>query len=302
MRTSTFENLGENISILSENGIPAKMDFEVSLRPMGYLDDNGAFNRVEGNSTVVDEFGRAYGAVSDNYQPINNAEALGFVSDIDNLELKKFGSLNNGMQFLIGQLPTLDILGDDYTPYLCFRNSFNGRYPIQMAICPLRIVCQNQLNLAFRNAENAFNIRHTVNAKGRLEEAQRIMMGTATYLDELKRRAEKFANTKVTEAEVATIMDELFPIKDNMTDRQKNTINAKRTAFTLARYTDDTANFRGTFWGLLNAYTDFITHEEPVRQTKTQAENHFTAVTFDPRIMARFMQISRSVVGANLAA
>ena len=129
-RTSTWANLGTEYkgqSLIS--GIPEEMCFKVEKRPMGYIDNNGSFKVVKGTSTVVNEHGRAYGPVSDNYGIVDNPTALGSLQYIDGFDIKRYGELKNGMPFIIGSLPEVNILGDAFTPYLIFRNSFNGQIP-----------------------------------------------------------------------------------------------------------------------------------------------------------------------------
>ena len=299
MRTTTWNNLGTDFiqgSTKTISGVPQDMIFSVEKKSMGYLDNNGDFKVVKGTSTIVDQFGKAYGPVSDNYGIITNEEALGVIEYIDGFECKKYGHLENGMQFIIGSLGEMNILGDKFVPYLIFRNSFNGRYPLQMAICPLRIVCQNQLNMAFKNAENMVMIRHSSKAITRLEEAHRIMLSTHEYLKELNKEAERFANIKLTNDNIDSIINELFPIKEKMTDRQKKTIEDKISQFRRALVQDDIANFKNTGWGLIQSYADFSTHFEAHRQTKTMEENRFMAVTFDPRAMAMLVDLINSRV------
>ena len=48
---------------------------------------------------------------------------------------------------------------------------------------------------------------------------------------------------------------------------------------------DDNANFRGTAWGVINAYTDFITHKVPTGNSATKDEGKFMTVTFNPAAM-----------------
>ena len=43
------------------------------------------------------------------------------------------------------------------------------------AFTPVRIVCANTLNAALRNYSNSIKIRHTANAKQRLEQAHKVM-------------------------------------------------------------------------------------------------------------------------------
>ena len=299
-RTTTWANIGTDFTSETKtiSGVPESMLFNVEKRPMGYLNNKGEFVVQKGTSTVVDEFGRSYGPVSDNYGIIRNDEALGVIEFIDGFKTEKYGSLtHSGMQFIIGSLGEMNILGDTFTPYLIFRNSFSGHYPLQMAICPLRIVCQNQLNWAFKNTTNTVNIRHTKKAVERIEEAHRIMLSTSDYLKELNKQAEKYATMKLTSADLNYIASSLFPIKDDMTDRQKHTIEDKLACFLKAGQSDDLVNFKGTAWGLIQQYADYLTHL-PQKNTKTGEENKFIAVTFDPRMMAALVDLINQRVAA----
>ena len=298
MRESTFANIGNDITANTKmvEGLPEDFCFTVSKKPLGFLDDNGNFNQVKGHSTVVrDDNGKSYGAVSDKYQTVDNLEALGSVQYMDGLTLRKYGETHTGMQYLIGELPETKILGDAFKPFLIYRNSFNGRYPIQVAISPLRIVCQNQLTLAFGHAQNTISIRHTKTAKEKVAQAQEVMMKVGDFLTDLTKEAERLAGIRLTPAQEVEVIRSLFPIKEDMTDRQKATISQQLSAFEIARHTADNANFKGTAWGLVNAYTDFLTHNEGVRETKTGAENRFVAVSFDPRLLGKLLTAIRQV-------
>ena len=62
---------------------------------------------------------------------------------------------------------------------------------------------------------------------------------------------------------------------------KKATLENARNRFLLAHEAKDNANFRGTAWGLINAYTDFITHKEPAKtKTGVNLEGRFVNTTF----------------------
>ena len=288
MRTTTWANIGTSV-VNGGNKLPAAMDFEVSKQPLGYM-FNGEYKPLEtGHVTVVDEFGRAYGPVSKSYGVVGNREALGFIENIDGLNIEKYGALHTGVQYLIGSLDKMNVLGDEFTPYLIFRNSFNGSVPLQMAICPLRIVCQNQLNMAFREAQSTINVRHTARATERVHEAQRIICATEEYLKEFNKQAEKYASIKLSAANVEAVIKELFPIKNDMTERVKASVEEKIEEFRKCLNAEDLRNFRGTAWHMIEAYADYRTHLAPKRETSTMLDNKFVSVTFDSRPLLMMM-------------
>ena len=95
--------------------------------------------------------------------------------------------------------------------------------------------------------------------------------------------------TKIANGANAIVQDKYITITV-----QKKTIEDNIANFQRAIREDDNANFRGTAWGMINAYSDFLTHPVVQRETKTMAENNFIAVTFDPRpLMAMLSMVNR---------
>ncbi len=50
---------------------------------------------------------------------------------------------------------------------------------------PVRVVCQNTLNLAFRTAKRTWTARHTSNIKGRIEDARATLQFAEKYMAEM---------------------------------------------------------------------------------------------------------------------
>ena len=186
------------------------------------------------------------------------------------------------MVYIIGKLPEVSILGDAFTPYVLFRNGFNGKTKITAAISPLRIVCQNQFNFAFKNAQNAITIRHVRNAEAKLEEARETLRMCADYIQELNAMAEHFAGIKISGPQMERVVKYLFPIPEDtaINPFKRKNLEDQRAAFLAAHEQEDNRNFRGTAWGLVNAYTDFITHKEPAGKREDRFEGKFVSTTF----------------------
>jgi hypothetical protein len=190
------------------------------------------------------------------------------------------------MVFIIAALPECNILGDTFIPYIIFRNGFNGRTKITAAICPLRIVCQNQFNFAFQNTNNSIVIRHTRNAEARLIEARDTLKMTAEYMHTLTVQAEMLARNKVSVEKVVNI---LFPLPTgeelaNMNPYARKNMEDARTAFINAHDVEDNYNFRNTAWGIVNAYSDYMTHRGVTAggDLIQKTENRFMASIFSP--------------------
>lgn len=293
VRTATWENIGTEISnakdiqdVLKQAGLDYEVHKELVTLESGLVVPN-VMATVKDNGTPI-------GIVSNNYEICQNRDAFDFINYInDDLTLEKAGETHTGLVYIIASLPELNILGDAFKPYVLFQNSHNGRYTIKACIAPLRIVCQNQLAVTFKNTANTINIKHNGLLNYKLENATNVMESTVAYLNDLNEQAEHYAGIKLSNSQLTKVIEQFFPIKDDMTDRQKNSILLNRNEFMRAYNEEDNRNFRGTVWSAINAYSDYITHR-PVKNTKNSDENQFMAVTFAPNF-TKFLTIVNSV-------
>ena len=289
-RATTWAGIGKSVeeckdmeAVLAASGL----DYEVELRPVfsekfGLM--GGSYERIPHRfvTTRVSD-GHTYDVVSDKFQVIQNREAFDFVNYMgDEFQFEKAGETAGGMVYIIGKLPDVDILGDKFTPHVLFRNGFDGKTKITAAITPLRIVCQNQFNFAFKNANNAMTIRHVQNAERKLEEARETLKLSADYMQELTAVAQHFAGIKMSKEKIERVVNYLFPIPEDtvINPFKRKSLETARDAFKAAYEQDDNANFRGTAWGLVNAYTDYITHKEPAGKREDRFEGKFVNTTF----------------------
>jgi len=305
-RTTTWHAIGKSVEqcrdlegVLRDSGL----DYTVTKEPVfSFVDGRNPGYREIPNRfiTTRDTDGHLYDVVSDKFEVIQNRDAFDFVNYMgEDLQFEKAGETANGMVYIIGKLPTVDILGDAFTPHVIFRNGFTGKVKITAAICPLRLVCQNQFNFAFKNTQNAVTIRHVHNAQAKLEEAREVLRMSADYMMELNAMAEQYAGIKLTEQDLTRVLDQMFPLRDveNMNAFKRHRLEEERERFKRAYLADDNSNFRGCAWGLINAYTDFITHKPIVGNTATKEEGNFVRVTFTNMnlILSALAQVMQTV-------
>ena len=168
-RTTTWHAIGKTVEqcrdlegVLQASGL----DYKVDKLPV-FMQNPVNFKTVSIPKRFVTTRmtdGHPYDVVSDKFEIVLNREAFDCVAYMgDDLRFEKAGETENGMVYIIGKLPEVDILGDAFVPHVIFRNGFTGKVKITAAICPLRIVCQNQFNFAFNDTQNAIAIRHRYN-------------------------------------------------------------------------------------------------------------------------------------------
>ena len=293
-RTATWTNIGANITgatTVEEALKLSHLDYTVEKVPCFLADGTpipGAFCTKKENSLET------FGVVGKEFSIIQNIEGFDFINALvgEGLTFLKAGE-NRKMVWIIGQLPTVEILGDKVTPHVIFQNSHGGNTTLKATIAPLRIICQNQFNLTFRKADNKISLRHTSSIRERLHTAETVLAQNSIYLDEFKKKAEEMASAKVSKAKVDSFLDTIFEVRADFNPTQIRNIEEKRTRFLAAYQTEDNQNFIGTQWCLVNAYTDYVTHKPLKKDTPTALENHFIKTTLKGSINDFVHQVSK---------
>ena len=293
-RTATWTNIGSNIrkaSTVQEALELSGLNYTVEKVPV-YLDNGlqipGAFCTKREDSDVT------YGVVGSQFEIVQNIEGFDFINNMipEGLKFLKAGE-NKKFIYIIAQLPSIDVLGDEVAPHIIFQNSHSGSTTLKATIAPLRIVCENQFNMTFKKANNKISLRHTKSIKGRLHTAQEVLIQSSEYLSEFQKSALLMAQKKVSKSQVDDLMDKIFYIKEEFTPTQVRRVEEKRDKFLKAYQAEDNQNFIGTQWGLVNAYTDFVTHKELRKDTPQALENHFIKSTLKGSINDFVREVSR---------
>lgn len=286
-RIASWASIGTTIdsTAVDDALTKAKLNYEVQKERLYLADGTTIPEMVATTYTTTNTKGEVtkhiLGTVGEKYEVVQNRDGFAFVDYIsDGLKFVKGGMTHTGMIYLIAELPEVDILGDVFNPYVIFRNSFNGKYQLSAAITPLRVVCQNQFNFAFKNVENTINIRHSARAYDRMEEAKYVLQGVAQYMGKLNEIAKQFAGIKLNKTETEIAVNMLFPTPNNADERAKLVLASQKASFVKMLDADDNQNHKGNAWGLVNAYTDYITHTS-IRKGRYE-DSQFMNTCFKP--------------------
>jgi len=238
--------------------------------------------KVDGyKANVRDTDNQVLGVVTDRYKVIQNVDAFAFTDELlgEGVRYETAGSLQGGRKvWLLARLPREYIIsGERITPYLVFSNTHDGSGAVRVAITPVRVVCNNTLNLALNTASRSFSMIHAGDIRGKINEARQTLFMADTYMEHLGKEFEHLRKVKLTDQQVKEYIEVLLPIeKDASMLAAKNT---KRLREDLrARYYDapDLKNVGGNnAYRFINAVSDFATHASPIRRTKNYQENLF---------------------------
>lgn len=229
------------------------------------------------------------GVVSDRYKVVQNEEAFAFTDALlgEGVTYETAGSLQNGRRtWILAKLPARYIIsGDEVTPYLVFMNSHDGSGSIKAAMTPIRVVCQNTLNLALSTAKRSWSTNHTGDIKGKMEDARYTLLYADQYMAELGKAIDKLNQQKLSDRQVLEYIDSLFPLIPNPSDQQIRNMQKMKEDMKV-RYFDapDLQHVGKNAYRFINAVSDFATHAKPLRERTGYKENLF-ARTVDGNAM-----------------
>lgn len=273
----------------------AGLDWEVQQTPV-YLESGIEIPNYKANVRSTDN--SCLGIVTDRYQIVQNTEAFEFTDAIVGetedgvVKYETAGSLCGGKKiWLLAKMPTKKVLDDEIDPYMFFSNSHDGSGAIKVGMTPIRIVCNNTLNMALNSAKRQWSTKHVGDIQYKLEEAKYCLQMADQYMQRLNEEADRLANAKLYKEQIDEILDELFPIDDNDTDRKKRNVQAEKDNFFVAYFMPDIAKFRDTAWGAVNAMSDVVTHQTPKRNTKSFNENRWGKIMDGHAIFDRFVEL-----------
>ena len=255
----------------------AGLDWNVVQEPI-YTEFNEIVEGYKAN--VRDSDRKVLGVVSDRYKVVQNADAFSFTDELlgKGVRYETAGSLQEGRKvWLLARLPREYIIGGErISPYLVFSNTHDGSGSVKVAVTPVRVVCNNTLNLALDTASRSFSMVHTGNIQDKIQEAKDTLFMAESYMDCLGAEFEQLRRQKMTDAQVKEFIELLLPIeKDSTQIQSKNMLRLREDM--RKRYYDapDLQKVGNNAYRFINAVSDFATHAKPLRRTANYNENLF---------------------------
>lgn len=246
------------------------------------------------------------GVVGDRYQVTQNEELAGLLDNLVDESGAKFetaGALNGGKQvFITMKLPGSIRIGgvDPVDNYLAVTSGHDGNSSITMMVTPVRIVCQNTMNLAFKQASNSFRVKHTKGASRiLLQQAREALDFSFNYLDGFQQQAEQLINTTLTQSQFEQIIAKEFGAPEGApAATQTRAITKLDQMADLFSDAFTQEGVRNTAWAGLNALTEWNDHFAPVRVAPGSSESEARSrnAVVDPRFKNRALQLMTALV------
>ena len=280
VREKPWHGLGvrvENAPSSKEALVAAGLDWNVEQRKV-YTEDGHVIPGYYANVRGTDN--RTLGVVTKRYRIVQNYEAFAFTDGLlgKGVRYETAGSLKGGRKtWILARLPKqYRVAEDKVMPYLVFSNSHDGSGAIKVAMTPVRVVCNNTLNLALQNADRIWSANHTGDIESKLEDARMTLFMAENYMNELAKESNRLNCKKVSDAEVEECIKMLLPIATDATETMEQNVKKLREDLRLRYYyAPDLQGIGNNQYRFINAVSDFATHAKPLRETKQYQENLF---------------------------
>lgn len=255
----------------------AGLDWEVHQQPIFLADGT----KIVGSyANVRSSDGKPLGIVGDRYKIVQNSEAFAFTDALlgEGVTYETAGSLKDGKTiWLLARMPeTIKILDDEIEPYLVFTNTHDGSGAVRVTMSPIRVVCQNTLNFALKQAKRVWSARHTGSIADKLDDAMETLQFANAYIEAQKQTFEDLYKVKMSDTTVYSLVQKIIPIGEDLSVKQRD--NLKRVSDDiLYRFYNapDLKDREMTGARFVQAVADTTSHIIPLRRTANYEENHF---------------------------
>ena len=274
----------------------AGLNWKVLQKPV-YTENEELVQGYKANVRDTDR--KVLGVVTDRYKVIQNEEAFAFTDTLlgEGVRYETAGSLQEGRRvWMLARLPREFIIGGErISPYMVFSNTHDGSGAVKTALTPIRVVCNNTLNLALRTAKRSWSMIHTGDISGKIEEAKNTLLLADEYMTALGQEFENLRKIKLSEKQVLDYIKILLPMEENYSLLQKRGVEKLRADMKM-RYFDapDLKDVGNNGYRFVNAVSDFATHSTTRRKTANYKENIFARTADGNPMIDRAYQLVKA--------
>jgi len=267
----------ENLKQLQEL---AGLDFEVEKTP-NYHQINGEFKiSADSYCTYRKDTNTVLGAhVGARYTVVQNESALQVLEPFfknDEIIIETAGALKDGTQMFVTcrkRDPIVVGNGDEVLNYFNIFNSHDGSLSILAYFTPIRVVCNNTLQMSLSRCREKIAIRHTKSAESRLEQATNVLLAADKNAEVFQEAANAMRKTQFTQSKFFDYLANVFCTKDEMKQMRENRHPFEVLSTRKQNILKDVLEFAevgvgqkeagiGTAWWAYNAVTGYLSHKE----------------------------------------
>ncbi len=134
----------------------------------------------------------------------------------------------------------------------------DGTMAMTVKPTPVRVVCQNTLNIALKDTAGIYRIKHFANYSRKMDEAVMALKQVDTFVGQMRDTAERLLSRKMMWAEV----QDFFRTFTNSQDED----NAKFERLVEYYNSETQSNAIGTAWGVFNTIVEVADFAKPATE------------------------------------
>jgi len=234
--------------------------------------------QVDAFATVRSDTLDTLGVVGDVYRPLQNKEAFSFFDAIVGEKAAIYhtaGALGKGETvWILAKLPGyIRVVGDDVSEkYLLLTNRHDGTGAVQVRFTPIRVVCQNTLNVALGGTEKAFKARHTGSLGLRVRSVQEYLGIVDAKANLFEEAAKKLATVQLTKGAWNDYIKNTGLVPE-VKPGDRHSVRAYQIIEDVSRLFErgkgqDLPGARGTARGAFNAVVEYVDYVRSTRNDK----------------------------------
>lgn len=259
----------------------------------------------KGYSRILDDRNCPLAIVKDTYDLLQPIEAFAFMDALKEtmgFDYKESGFTHEGKRLFIsaysGQIHVgKKTKGDVLQKRVTAHTSFDGSSSTILKTELLRVWCNN--GCATWTDDQVIKVRHTRNQRAIMSEALSQATGMEQVFSKIENDINHLDSVNVTRGQMRKMANIYFKIDgkhdDDIATKSKNGRDRMLSQF----HHETLGTFGETAWDAMNAYTAYMTHDRPTRNTKgaSKEENQWRGA-FSEKDSRKFRNIITEVVGA----
>lgn len=274
-----WHGLGKEVSsaVNSADAINAAgLNWKVGKHPL-VTTVQGQFLTVPDKFAVVREDSRAVlGVVGDVYRPLQNADAFKFFDAVVGEKAAMYhtaGALGEGERiWMLAKLPgQIRTTSEDVTDkFLLLTNSHDGTSSVTVMFTPIRVVCQNTLNVALSDYKTSTRakIKHTMALGSRVQDVRKQLGIMSGMFDTFEELSKTLVSRQLTHKEFEDLVKGaglVTPEEDGtLSTRAYNIMSEVSRMFDRGRG-NDLPGVKHTAWGAFNAIGEYVDYARATR-------------------------------------
>lgn len=265
--------LGEKEATSEEMIKAAGMDWKVIEKTVFTGFDSSEVEEIRGYKSLVrSDTNDILSIVKNRYTPLQNSEAFA-VLDPFLSETKAVwhtaGVLGKGERiWVLAKLPgNIQVTKDDIIDkYFLLTSSHDGSSSIQLRFTPIRVVCQNTLQMALiGESSSIMKVKHTKNQEIKIKEAIKVLGLVEQVSKEIEDTAKEMYEFKMSDTDIDNYLAEVLDISKECREKVQLYNDKSFTRFRNLVENGigtDIKDVKGSLWGVYNAVTEGVDHSD----------------------------------------